>query len=123
MGQQGFFECLPTNDTFPEPSVMWYKNGSSLDVDAQPSKYFVSPNTKTLLLSQVNTDDAGDYHCVLTNPAGNVNGSRQHLDVRSSVKESSNSDDDSNSGDNHISGKLVLYLNCNVGPVVHVTPL
>ena len=96
-GQQGFFECLPDSNYNPEPIVKWYRNGSLLDTDTQPQKYFVSPNTKTLLLSQVDADDAGDYHCVLSNSAGSVSSSKSHLNVLSVM---SGSGDDGVSGEN-----------------------
>jgi len=51
---------------------MWYKDDIELDVGEQQLKYFVSPDTKTLLLSQVNDSDIGAYHCVLSNPTGQL---------------------------------------------------
>ena len=81
MGQQGFFECKPTIESFPVPDVIWYKNETRLDVDGQQSKYFVSPDTKTLLLSQVDDSDVGAYHCVLQNPVGQLKSNTQYLTV------------------------------------------
>ena len=111
MGQQGYFECLPSNNSFPKPSVTWYKNGVQLNTTVQPLKYFVSPNTNTLLLSQVDDSDIGDYHCVLTNPAGNDSSSQSHLSVSSNMNNSTG-DDIHHSGDDSISGKVLhcVYL-------------
>ena len=116
MGQQGFFECLPSNNSFPKPSVTWYKNGNLLNTDVQPLKYFLSPNTNTLLLSRVDDNDVGDYKCVLTNPAGNDNSHDQsHLNILSNMNNSTD-DDIYHSGDDSMSGKvfnLILYLTYN----------
>lgn len=98
-GEQGFIECLPDDSSFPEPSVMWYMDGIPLTIDDEPTKYFVSPNTKTLLISEVNVSDSGDYHCVLTNPAGSVSRS-QHLHVISLMDDESNETDDYDVGGN-----------------------
>ena len=103
MGQQGFFECLPSNNSFLKPSVTWYRNGIPLNTNIRPLKYFVSPNTNTLLLSQVDANDIGDYHCVLTNPVDSVNSSHSYLNVSSM---NSSADDIHHSGDS-ISGKCV----------------
>ena len=72
MGEQGFFECKPSNISFPVPDVTWYKDDIELDIGEQQLKYFVSPDTKTLLLSHVTDSDVGAYHCVLSNPAGQL---------------------------------------------------
>ena len=114
MGQQGFFECLPDKNSFPEPSVMWYKDGSPINTSANYSKYFVSPNTKTLLLSRVAADDTGDYHCMLFNPAGNVRSDRARLDVKSPMGLSGSGDDGSNSSDNDTFGMCIMII---VGPL------
>ena len=106
MGQQGFFECLPSSNSFPKPSVTWYKNGVQLNTTAQPLKYFVSPNTNTLLLSQVDDSDTGNYHCVLTNPAGNDSSSQSHLSVSANINNSTG-DDIYSSGDDSMSGKVL----------------
>lgn len=111
MGQQGFFECLPDKNSSPKPSVMWYKNGALLNITGQSPKYFVSPNTLTLLLSHVIDDDTGDYHCVLTNAAGNVSSNQSHLEVVSPMSGSGDDYDGSgNSNDDIISGKLVCIV-------------
>ena len=110
MGQQGFLECLPDKSGFPVPLVMWYKNGSPINITTNASKYFVSPNTKTLLLSQVTADDTGDYHCVLSNPAGDVSSNRSRLDVMSLMDLSGSGDDDGgNPGDNDTFGMCMVF--------------
>ena len=106
VGQQGFFECLPGNNSFPKPSVTWYRNGNRLNTDIDPSQYFVSPNTYTLLLSQVDANDTGDYHCVLTNPVNSSQSCNSHLNVSNSPV-----DDIHHSGDS-ISGKFVHFILC-----------
>jgi len=88
MGQQGFFECKPTDSSFPVPNVTWHKDGVKLDVGEQQFKYFVSPNTKTLLLSNVDNSDVGAYHCVLTGPAGQANSTISYLDVLPATNDS-----------------------------------
>ena len=108
MGQQGFFECLPDKNSFPEPSVMWYKDGSPINTSANHS--FVSPNTKTLLLSQVTADDTGDYYCMLFNPAGNVRSDQAHLDVKSPMGLSGSGDDGSNPSDNDTFGMCITVF-------------
>ena len=111
-GQQGFFECLPDINYRLEPTVTWYSNGTKLDTDMHPQKYFVSPNTKTLLLSQVDDNDAGDYHCVLTNSAGNVSSSPSVLSVMSGSGDDDMhySGDDGESGENCTGGVPTVLL-------------
>jgi len=94
MGQQGFFECKPDNSSFPVPDVTWYKDGTKLDVSEQQLKYFVSPDTKTLLLSQVTDSDVGAYHCMLSNPRGQLESEPKYLNVIPTTTD----DDDDNIG-------------------------
>lgn len=64
-----------------------------LNVDGQPSKYFVSPNTKTLLLSQVDEFDVGAYHCVLTSPVDQFTSDVAYLDVAPPTNDETESGD------------------------------
>ena len=119
MGQQGFLECLPDKNSFPEPSVVWYKDGSPINISTNPAKYFVSPNTKTLLLSQVAANDTGDYCCVLFNPAGNVSSNRSRLDVMSPMGLSGSGDDGGYPGDNDTFGMYVYGVHSGIRMHIH----
>ena len=114
MGQQGFFECLPDKNSFPKSSVMWYKDGSPINTSANSSSYFVSPNTKTLLLSKVTANDIGDYYCMLFNPAGNVRSEQAHLDVKSLMGLNGSGDDGGNASDNDTFGMCSMLT---MGPL------
>ena len=83
---------------------MWYKDGSPINTSANSSKYFMSPNTKTLLLSRVTADGTGDYYCVLFNPAGDVSSDQAHLDVKSPMDLSGSGADGGNPSDNDTFG-------------------
>ena len=61
-----FFDCFPSLDTVPHPTVQWSYNGAPLDV-SNTTKYSVSPRTARLFISRVTQSDAGDYSCTLSN--------------------------------------------------------
>ena len=79
IGAVSFLECGIRNDTFPPPTVRWYKSEDEVLTDSEEiisnsdrSKYFISPNTKTLLIADSTSTDGGMYRCVATNAAGSV---------------------------------------------------
>ena len=61
-----FFDCFPSIDAVPHPTVQWRYNGAPLDV-SNTTKYHVNPRTARLFISVVTQSDAGQYSCTLIN--------------------------------------------------------
>lgn len=53
----------------PEPSIIWYKDGIPL-LDWPYPRFTLREKSLEIVSAQI--DDAGDYKCQATNPAGQV---------------------------------------------------
>lgn len=64
-----YLECGVNSDTFPEPTVTWYKGSVPVDFTG---RNFFSPTTKSLLIREANPSDNGLYACEVSNAAGEI---------------------------------------------------
>ena len=64
-----YLECGVSNETFPAPNVTWFKDTVPVELGG---RNFVSPITKTLLISDIIVADSGRYTCVVTNVVGTI---------------------------------------------------
>ena len=79
IGTVSFLECGVSNKTFPPPTVRWYKSEDEVLSESEEiingsaeGKFFISPNTKTLLIADSEITDGSTYRCFVANAAGNV---------------------------------------------------
>ena len=69
MGQIAGFEC-GTIGFSPPFQVTWFKDSVEFRISSGDTRLFVTPETGTLFIRDVETLDAGSYHCTVNNAAG-----------------------------------------------------
>ena len=62
-------ECGVDGTTFPPPLVQWYKDSVLVDYSG---RNFFSPNTKSLIITNIRAEDSGRYTCEVSNVAGRI---------------------------------------------------
>ncbi len=82
-GQIAAFECKAEN-SLPRTTVTWYKDSIQLNVLAD--RMYVSDVTGTLFIRDVGVADAGGYHCVCENGAGQVTSQVANLTLAASIE-------------------------------------
>lgn len=83
-GQIAAFECKAEN-ALPRTTITWYKDSVRLDVPAD-RRLFVSDVTGTLFVREVGMADAGQYHCVCENGAGQVTSRVANLTLTANIE-------------------------------------
>ena len=68
-GTQLSIECRVSG--IPLPTVVWMKDGNTLNTNNQIFIFFTGSTAKIMILSAT-VDDAGYYTCIASNIAGNV---------------------------------------------------
>ena len=68
-GRMAYIECGINSDTFPEPTIKWLKDSVPVETSG---RYFISPNTKSLIIKQIILGDSGMYTCEVSNVAGTI---------------------------------------------------
>ncbi|KAK3764608.1 hypothetical protein RRG08_008488 [Elysia crispata] len=78
VGETAEFQCIPPHGA-PSPTVHWSHNGQPLMADTDPR---ISTNSRgDLVISPVESDDAGEYTCVAMNKGGEKESSPAILTV------------------------------------------
>ena len=81
-GQMAAFECSGAASK-PRPSVTWYKDSAQINNGSDP-RVLVSELSGTLFIRDVQSSDAGIYHCVVANVVGEITSRKASLTVLSS---------------------------------------
>ena len=71
-GRIAYIECGINSNTFPEPIVKWSKDSTLIETNG---RYFISPNTKSLIIKQIEVGDSGMYTCEVSNVADTITSS------------------------------------------------
>ena len=71
VGNGVLFELNCTTSGLPPPQVSWSRNGMSLEAD--DSRIII--NDGTLIITETNVTDSGEYHCSASSAAGLVSSS------------------------------------------------
>ncbi len=82
-GQIAAFECKAEN-SLPRTTVTWYKD--SIQLNVLTDSMYVSDVTGTLFVRDVGVEDAGGYHCVCENGAGQVTSRVANLTPATSIE-------------------------------------